>query len=139
MNIIYDLKLSNDTKFKHVTAFKVAFVPFISLIIISFGFWIFLETMYGFFLSSMINTLNLKEMFYKQILSDLKNYIPLLLLYFVFLYVIGFYLANLLLRSFKKIGKFAAQLTDEPNAESNFQPWKSVNISCDLHNYFLIT
>ena len=117
MNIIYDLKLSNDTKFKHVTAFKVAFVPFISLIIISFGFWIFLETMYGFFLSSMINTLNLKEMFYKQILSDLKNYIPLLLLYFVFLYVIGFYLANLLLRSFKKIGKFAAQLTDEPNAE----------------------
>jgi len=117
MNFILNYKLSTDTKFKHITAFKVAFVPFISLIIISFGFWIFLETMYGFFLSSMLRTINLKGLFYKQILSDLKSYTPLFFLYFIFLYVIGFYLANLLLRSFRKIGKFSVKLMEDPSAE----------------------
>lgn len=106
---------TDDTKFVIQTGLKVAGI---SLLINFIIYTCLLEVMrlnYVFFRSQGFPDFQEDEVFFKYIMSEAVENMPLLFLFHIFLFFIGTYVGWLILRPFRMIGDYCERIIDNPD------------------------
>ena len=107
-----------DSKFQLFTSLKLCLPPFVALIFIGYMFSIFTDMVYIFFKSTGIPANEqMREAFTDYLVGANIDYITYTAVFFIALFIIGSYLSNLMLRSFRMVETFCIETAKDPSTE----------------------
>lgn len=120
MNLFKNLFQSEDSKYFIKTATKITAVPMITLGLIYYSLWLYLEMNYSFFLANgLAGHEFMKEAFLDNILASRVEDLPFIGLFFVGVFFLGLFLAHLVLRPFNQVAQMCHSLLvgEVPNTD----------------------
>jgi hypothetical protein len=142
--VIYSLKQvigvfkDDQSKFRLITAFKMAGIPFLSLIILCTFLWLLLRLNLVFFeANGYSGFVELKEAYYERTfyaLGELASYFGFFLILNVFM---GIYVSDLLLRPFRIISEYCEKEVESGDAVYDPDFFSDLKLLTGISEYFI--
>lgn len=104
----------DEIQFRIWTATKITIIPLFSVLVMFFLMVLFLRLNLGFFaMYESVEFSFLRELFFEYVFKNALDRVPLFLSLFVLQFLIGLYIARLLLRPFVAIGNYCKQAFEQ--------------------------
>jgi hypothetical protein len=106
---------SDESQFVLGTALKFCLISWVAAFMMGYQLYVNARTNFFFFRAhGLADMTDVREAYFDYILSSLMDSLPLIFALFVGLFFLGIYVAKMILRPFKNIGKYCEQVIEHP-------------------------
>ena len=127
----------DEVKFRLWTATKITVIPLFSVLMMFFLLFLFLQLNVGFFaMFESVRISPLQELFYEYVLKNSLDRFPLFLSLFILQFLIGMYIARLLLRPFVAIGTYCRNVTEQKEVSYDPDFFTDLKLLTRFSEYF---
>jgi hypothetical protein len=135
--LISDFLKDEEAIFRLTIALKMLFISVLSFVLLLGFLWTILGLDFIFFeANSYTGVKKFTEVYYDFLFSKINYIIPYIMMFFIFVFFMGMYVANLLLRPFKLIGEFCETFVEKNSG--NYDPgfFSELKLLTSFSEYF---
>ena len=105
-----------DSRFILFTGFKFASISFATLAIVGYQLYVNARLNFYFFQAHGYSSIaELKEAYFDHLLINFSEILPFIFFFIIAVFLVGLYVAAIILRPFKNIGDYSVKVLDDPN------------------------
>ena len=115
---------SQDSKYFLRTAFRITLVPLLTLSLISYSLWIYLEMNYSFFLANgFFPDPEMKQVFVDSLMASQIDFLPWVAGFIVSVFFVGLFVAHLVLRPFGRVVQLCQEVLSGEAPDTDLDPF----------------
>ncbi len=109
----FEFSFTDTRRFRLMTSIKVMSISMLTFIILALFMWLLLKINLVYFESNgFLQIDELRSAYYTYILATTQDFIPLVIVFILFMGVVGVYLSELFLRPFRYVGNYSESYTN---------------------------